>query len=86
MGMVAEEQQSFEDLEEDLPDSFHSGKSLSELISNIYSWSQKNQETEDAFPNDLQVWPVKNCTDTIISFRGQAPTKGSVCTQPTGPI
>ena len=34
---------------------FQSGKTLSELISDVCGWSQKMQETEDTFTEDLQV-------------------------------
>ena len=39
MGMVAEEDQSFEGLIDHLHDAFQSDETLSELISNFYSWS-----------------------------------------------
>ena len=55
MGMVAEEDQSFEGLIDHLCDAFQSGETLSELISNFYGWSQKTRETEDTFADDLQV-------------------------------
>ena len=55
MGMVAEEDQSFEGLINHLCDAFQSGETLSELISNFYGWSHKTRETEDTFADDLQV-------------------------------
>ena len=55
IGMVAEEDQSFEGLIDHLCDAFQLGEALSELISNFYGWSQKTRETEDTFANDLQV-------------------------------
>ena len=55
MGMMVEEQQSLEGLIEHLQDAFQSDKTLSKLISNCYDLSQKSQETENAFPDDLQV-------------------------------
>ena len=55
MGMIAEEDQSFEGLIDHLHDAFQSGTTLSELISNFYGWSQKARETEDTFADDLQV-------------------------------
>ena len=55
MGMVAQEDQSFEGLTEHLHDAFQSGGTLSELISNFYNWSQKNRETNDTFTNNMQV-------------------------------
>ena len=45
MGMVAEEEQSFEGLIDPLHDAFQSGETLSELISNFYGQSQKARET-----------------------------------------
>ena len=55
MGMMAEEDQSFEGLIDHLCDAFQSGETLSELISNFYGQSQKARETEDTFADDLQV-------------------------------
>ena len=55
MGMVAEEDQSFEGLIDHLHDAFQSGETLSELISDFYGQSQKARETEDTFADDLQV-------------------------------
>ena len=55
MGMVAEEDQSFEGLINHLCDAFLSGETLSELISDFYGWSQKTRETEDTFADNLQV-------------------------------
>ena len=55
MGMVMEEDQSFKGLFEHLQDSFQSGETLSELISNFYGQSQKAWETQDTFADDLQV-------------------------------
>ena len=40
MSMVAEEEQSFEDLMEHLQDAFQSGKTLSKLVSDFYTWAQ----------------------------------------------
>ena len=39
MGMVADEDQSFEGLIDHLCDAFQSGETLSELISDFYGWS-----------------------------------------------
>ena len=41
MGMVAEDDQSFEGLIDHLPDAFQLGETLIELIRNFYGWSQK---------------------------------------------
>ena len=55
LGMMEEEEQSFEGPMEHLQDAFQSGKTLSEVISDFCHQSQKNRETEDTFANDLQV-------------------------------
>ena len=55
MGMMAEEDQSFEGLMDHLCDAFQSGETLSELISDFYGQSQKARETKDTFADDLQV-------------------------------
>ena len=55
MGMVVEEQQTFEGLVQHLKNAFQSGKTISKLISNFYSWAQKKSESEDAFAYELQV-------------------------------
>ena len=55
MGMMPEEDQSFEGLIDHLCDAFQSGEMLSKLISDFYGWSQKSRETEDTFADDLQV-------------------------------
>ena len=49
MGMVTEDQQTFEGLMQ------HLKKTISELISDFYSWAQKKNESEDVFPDNLQV-------------------------------
>ena len=60
MGMVVEEQQTFEGLVQHLKNVFQSGKTISELISDFYSWAQKKNESEDGFADDLQVlvWKI----------------------------
>ena len=57
MGMVVEEDQSFEGLIEHLKDAFQSGKILDKLICDFYGngRSQKARGTEDTFTDDLQV-------------------------------
>ena len=71
MGMVAEEDQSFEGLIDHLCDAFQSGEMLSELISDFYGWSQKPRETEDTFADDLQVL-VRKIIACKTSFRKEA--------------
>ena len=54
MGIVVEEEESFEGLIEHLHDAFKSGKTHSKLISDFCGESQKTRETEDTFADDLQ--------------------------------
>ena len=60
MGMVAEEQQTYEDLIQHLKNAFQSAKTISELISDFYSWAQKKSESKDTFADELQVlvWKI----------------------------
>ena len=60
MGMIADEQQSFDGLVNHLKNAFQSGETVSELISDFYSHHQKKNELEDAFADDLQilVWKI----------------------------
>ena len=60
MGMVAEEQQTFEGLVQHLKNAFQSGKTISELISNFYSWAQKKSESKDTFTDEIKVlvWKI----------------------------
>ena len=55
MGMVAEEQQTFEGLIQHLKNAFQSGKTISKLISNLYGQAQKKSESKDTFTDELQV-------------------------------
>ena len=55
MGMVTEDQQTFEGLIQHLKNAFQSGETSSELISDFYGWGQKRNESEDVFADDLQV-------------------------------
>ena len=55
MGMVTEEQQTFEGLIHHLKNAFQSGETISELISDFYSWAQKKNESEDTFTDELQI-------------------------------
>ena len=43
-----------------LKNAFQSGKTISRLISDFYSWAQKKSKSEDAFADDLQVlvWKI----------------------------
>ena len=60
MGMIADEQQSFDGLVNHLKNAFQSGETMSELISDFYSHHQKKNKLEDAFADDLQilVWKI----------------------------
>ena len=53
MGMVTEDQQTFEGLVQHLKNTFQSGKTISELIIDFYSQVQKKNESEDVFADDL---------------------------------
>ena len=55
LGMMAEEDQSFEGLIDHLCDTFQLDETLSELISDFYCQSQKARETEDTYADNLQV-------------------------------
>ena len=55
MGMVMEDQQTFEGLIQHLRNAFQSGETISKLISNFYGWAQKRNESEDVFADDLQI-------------------------------
>ena len=55
MGMVADDQQTFEGLIQHLKNAFQSGKTTSELISDFYARTQKKNESEEAFADDLQI-------------------------------
>ena len=55
MGMVVEEQQTFEGLVQHLKNAFQSGETISELISDFYGWAQKKNESKDTFADELQI-------------------------------
>ena len=55
MGMVVEEQQTFEGLVQHLKNAFQSGETISELISDFYSWAQKKNESKNTFADELQI-------------------------------
>ena len=60
MGMIVDEQQSFDGLVNHLKNAFQSGETVSELISDFYGRSQKKNESEDTFADDLQIliWKI----------------------------
>ena len=59
MGMVVEEQQTFEGLVQHLKNAFQSGKTTSKLISDFYAQAQKTNESEEAFADELQILVCK---------------------------
>ena len=71
MGMIADEQQSFDGLVNHLKNAFQLGETVSELISNFYGRSQKKKESEDAFTDDLQIL-VRKIIARKPSFRAEA--------------
>ena len=59
MGMVVDDQQTFEGLIQHLKNAFQSGKTTSELISDFYARTQKKNESEEVFADDLQILVCK---------------------------
>ena len=55
MGIIADDQHSFDGLVNHLKHAFQSGETGSELISVFYGCHQKKNELEDAFADDLQI-------------------------------
>ena len=55
LGLTPKEEQSFQGLIDHLSLAFQSCEMVSSLIADFYNWSQKIQETEDAFVDELQV-------------------------------
>ena len=81
MGMVMEEDQSFEGLIEHLRDAFQLGKMLSDHINNFYGRSQKARETKDTFTDDLLVLVRKIIAHKPTFHLGaNQQTEGSLCT------
>ena len=71
MGMIADDQQSFDGLVNHLKHAFQSGETVSELISDFYSHHQRKNESEDAFMDDLQIL-VRKIIAGKPSFRAEA--------------
>ena len=71
MGMIADDQQSFDGLVNHLKHAFQLGETMSELISDFYSHHQKKNELEDAFADDLQIL-VRKIIAQKPSFRAEA--------------
>ena len=55
MGMVVDDQQTFEGLVQHLKNAFQSGETTSKLISDFYARAQKKNESKEAFADDLQI-------------------------------
>ena len=70
MGMIADEQQSFDGLVNHLKKAFQLGETVSELISDFYSCHQKKTESEDVFADDLQIL-VRKIIACKPSFRAE---------------
>ena len=71
MGMIADDQQTFDSLVNHLKNAFQSGETVSELISNFYSHHQKKNESEDFFADALQIL-VRKIIAHKPSFRADA--------------
>ena len=55
MGMIVDDQQTFDGLVNHLKSAFQLGKTISKLISDFYGWHQRKNESENVFPDDLQI-------------------------------
>ena len=71
MGMIVDDQQSFDGLVNHLKSAFQLGETISKLISDFYGQSQKKNELEDAFADDLQIL-VRKIIAHKPSFRAEA--------------
>ena len=71
IGMIADNQQTFDGLMNHLKNAFQLGETVSELISDFYGQHQKKNELEDAFADDLQIL-VRKIIAQKPSFRAEA--------------
>ena len=71
MGMIADNQQTFDGLVNHLKNAFQLGETVSELISDFYGCHQKRNELEDVFANDLQIL-VRKIIAQKQAFRAKA--------------
>ena len=71
MGMIMDNQQTFNGLGNHLRNAFQSGETMSELISDFYSCHQERNKSEDVFPNDLLIL-VRKIIAQKPSFRAKA--------------
>ena len=60
MGMIVDDQQSFDGLVDHLKNAFQSGETVSKLISDFYSRHQKKNELEDALQMTSRFWSEKS--------------------------
>ena len=71
MGMIVDDQQTFDGLVNHLKNAFQSGETISKLISDFYGQHQKKGKSEDVFADDLQIL-VRKITACKPSFRTEA--------------
>ena len=71
MGMIVDDQQTFDGLVNHLKNAFQLGETVSKLISDFYSQHQRKNELEDAFADDLQIL-VRKIIACKPSFRAEA--------------
>ena len=69
MGMIADDQQTFDGLINHLKNAFQLGETMSELINDFYSHHQKRNKSEVVLANDLQVL-VRKIIAPKTSFQG----------------
>ena len=74
MGMVVDEQQTFEGLIQHLKNAFQSGETTSKLISDFYARAQKKNESKEAFVDELQIL-VHKIIARKLEFRHDANNK-----------
>ena len=55
LGLIPEQEQSFQGLIDHLSLAFQSCETVSSLIADFYNWCQRTRETEDAFVDKLQI-------------------------------
>ena len=71
MGMIVDDQQTFNGLVNHLKNAFQSGETMCELISNFYGCHQKKNGLEVVFVDDLQIL-VRKIIACKPSFRAEA--------------
>ena len=71
MGLITDDQQTFNGQVNHLKNAFQLGETMSKLISDFYSHHQKRNELEDVFVDDLQIL-VRKSIAREPSFRAEA--------------